>query len=48
MAKMVRRLEGKTPATEMVIEFMGIRIAVAQGFDGALLREVVNALREGR
>lgn len=48
MAKVVRRLGQETPAMEMVIEIAGTRIPVRRGFDGALLREVVSALREGR
>ena len=48
MAKVVRRSRRETTVGDLVIEIAGARIAVRQGFDGALLGEVVRALREGR
>ena len=48
MAKVVRRSRRDTPIADVVIEIAGARIAVRQGFDVALLGEVVRALREGR
>lgn len=46
MARVVRSAapDGKRARAHIVIGVAGARIEVASGFDGALLREVVNAL----
>lgn len=47
MAQVVRRGRASV-STDMVVDVAGARISVRRGFDEALLRDVVRALREGR
>ena len=44
-AEVIRR-KGPDPGTSLTVEIGSARISVDAGFDGALLREVVRALRE--
>jgi hypothetical protein len=48
MAKVVRRSGRRSTAADLVVEVAGARISVRHGFDTTLLRDVVQALREGR
>lgn len=48
MAEVVRRSGRASGAADVVVDIAGARISVRRGFDTALLRAVVQALREGR
>lgn len=48
LTEVVRRPERGAVAEGMVLEVAGARIAVRRGFDAALLRDVVQALRGAR
>jgi transposase len=48
LAEVVRRAPAEGPGARVTVEVMGARVSVTRGFDAALLREVVQALRGGR
>lgn len=48
LTEVVRRPERGVVAGDMMLEVAGARIAVRRGFDAALLRDVVQALRGAR
>ena len=48
LTEVVRRAGRRAVAEGMVLEVAGARIAVRRGFDAALLRDVVQALRRAR
>lgn len=48
MVRVVRRSLRADVVPEVVVDVAGARILVRRGFDSALLRDVVQALREGR
>ena len=48
LAEVVRKASDESTSARVMVEVVGARIAVNRGFDAALLREVVQALRGGR
>jgi hypothetical protein len=48
LAEVVRRAPDEEATARILVEVVGARIAVTRGFDAALLREVVQALRGAR
>lgn len=48
LAEVVRKGSDESASARVTVEVVGARIAVNRGFDPALLREIVQALRGGR
>lgn len=48
LAEVVRRVPGQQSSAGLMVEVVGARISVSRGFDPALLRDVVHALRGAR